>query len=238
MDQIAHTKTIDYRKHGKNCEMNIEKLIQEMREQGDAANAALQKKYHKSERVHFGVTTPQCTQFAMHLTKDLEEKEILVLAKAFWETDLFDPMICASKMLIQKKVAPSSVLWKQLLSFLKKVDGWALEDCLCHVAWKCILADERLLDVVEGWTKHPNFWMRRAALVYTLPFAKKGRDPERMLSWAAQYIHDPEWFIQKAIGWWLRVLGEHNPDRVLQFLEEYPLKGVAKKEATRKLAIV
>ncbi len=79
--------------------------------------------------------------------------------------------------------------------------------------------------------------MRRAALVYTLPFAKPGRDPERMLSWASLYAPDPEWFIQKAIGWWLRVLGQHNPERVVQFLNAHwtTLKGVARKEGTRKL---
>lgn len=81
--------------------------------------------------------------------------------------------------------------------------------------------------------------MRRAALVYTLPFAKPGHNPERMLRWASHYASDPEWFIQKAIGWWLRVLGEHNPDKVVVFLNTHweKLKGVARKEATRKLSI-
>lgn len=78
----------------------------------------------------------------------------------------------------------------------------------------------------------------RAALVYTLPFAKSGQDPERMLGWASLYATDSEWFIQKAIGWWLRILGEHNPNRVAIFLNIHweKLKGVARKEATRKLS--
>ena len=75
--------------------------------------------------------------------------------------------------------------------------------------------------------------------MYTLPYAKPGRNPERILKWASSYAKDNEWFIQKAIGWWLRVLGEHNPERVLRFLAEHAslLKGVAKKEATRKLSL-
>ena len=79
--------------------------------------------------------------------------------------------------------------------------------------------------------------MRRAALVYTLPYTKPGRDPDRMLKWAGGYASDPEWFIQKAIGWWLRVLGEKQPERVIPFLNIHwkHLKTVAKKEATRKL---
>ena len=41
--------------------------------------------------------------------------------------------------------------------------------------------------------------------------AKKGRNPERSLKWAAGMVDDRQWFIQKAIGWWLRELSKHNP---------------------------
>ena len=141
-------------------------------------------------------------------------------------------------MISLSKIKPSQRLWKLIVSFLPKIDGWALEDGLCHAAWKCLLRDESLLDEVESWSTHSNFWMRRATLVYTLPFAKEGKDPERMLQWVASYVNDKEWFIQKAVGWWLRVLGSHNPKRVLQFLQKYgtSLQSVAKKEAVRKLS--
>lgn len=39
-----------------------------------------------------------------------------------------------------------------------------------------------------------------------------------MLGWAARLSTDPEWFIQKAIAWWLRDLSKHNPQRVAVFL--------------------
>lgn len=83
------------------------------------------------------------------------------------------------------------------------------------------MANQDRLDVLEEWTKHENFWMRRAALVYTLPFAKPYRNPERSLRLASLYSTDPEWFIQKAIGWWLRVLGDHNPEKVVVFLKSH-----------------
>ena len=43
-----------------------------------------------------------------------------------------------------------------------------------------------------------------------------------MLKWASGYVKDNEWFVQKAIGWWLRVLGEHNEPRVRTFLKQHP----------------
>lgn len=212
-------------------------FLAEIKKYADPQRAIFDARYLKSRREHWGVSVPQCALLAKTFAKQLEPDELLSLAESLWMTDRYDPRICAAKLLSLRAVKPSKKLWKMLLRFLKSVDGWSLEDSLAHVAWKCLLADNTLLDDLETWTQNPNFWMRRAALVYTLPFAKQGQDPERMLGWASVYAQDPEWFIQKAIGWWLRVLGVHNPDRVILFLNNHwhELKPVAKKEATRKL---
>ncbi len=215
-----------------------QELLKSIQACGDPVRAIEHQRYHKSSRIHWGVTAPQCDQLVKSFAGDLEEKELLGLAETLWITDFFDPMICAAKILTMRRVKPSASLWKLINKFLKNVDGWALEDTLAHAAWKCVLANDQYLDEMESWTYHSNFWMRRAALVYTLPFAKPGQNPERMLKWAASYASDSEWFIQKAIGWWLRVLGAHNPHRVMLFLEDHwtQLKSVAKREATRKLS--
>lgn len=216
----------------------LDSFLHELKQLKNEEQAILSKRYHKSQREHWGLSAPNYQTIILSFTKDLNEEEILLLAEALWNTNLFDPMLCAAKLLSLKKVKASPALWTLIKKFLKQVDGWALEDVLAPAAEKCLLDNGTRLDELEEWTKHPNFWMRRAALVYTLPFAKKGRDPERMLKWASTYADDPEWFIQKAIGWWLRFLGSHNPERVITFLQSYGsrLKGVAKKEATRKLS--
>lgn len=220
--------------------MKSEIFLSELQKLGSPERAIADKRYHKSERMHWGVPAKESADLIRSFCKEANQEDLLLFATQLWETNLFNPMICAAKILALPRVKPSRKLWNTILQFLKDVDGWALEDTLAHAAWKCILADETLLDQVEKWTKHSNFWMRRAALVYTLPFAKSGKDPERMLKWASCYADDSEWFIQKAIGWWLRDLSEHNPRRVILFVEEHKhlLKGVAKKEATRKLDAV
>ena len=220
--------------------MNVNQFINDLKALGSDVRAAADQKYHKSSRKHFGVPVPESRKLIGEWVKKLTEEELIRLAEGLWETDLFDPMICATIILSHRKIKPSPKLWKTILKFLKDVDGWALEDQLAHAAWKSILHHEQHLDEMEAWTDHPNFWMRRAALVYTLPYAKPGKDPERSLRWAAKYVADPEWFIQKAIGWWLRDLSAHNPKRVLSFVAQYEdqLKYVAKKEATRKISLI
>lgn len=218
--------------------VDIAPFLRELQQLGNAKRAIADQRYHKSSREHWGVSVPECKKLTRAFSKEFTDSELLFFAQALWETNLFDPMVCAAKTITLPRLKPSVALWNTIRNFLKQVDGWALEDGLAHAAWKSILADESLLDEIEKWTEHSNFWMRRAALVYTLPFAKPGRNPERMLQWASYYAPDSEWFIQKAIGWWLRVLGGHNPERVSLFLNSHwgTLKSVARKEATRKLS--
>jgi 3-methyladenine DNA glycosylase AlkD len=88
-------------------------------------------------------------------------------------------------------------------------------------------------------------WTRRAALVMTLPWTRQ-RHPkaeevmarERILGWAATLSGDREWFVQKAIAWWLRELSKRDPERVKAFLAAHgeALKGFARREAARLIA--
>ena len=107
-----------------------------------------------------------------------------------------------------------------------------------------LVADPARLDTVEAWTTDPNMWVRRAALVATLPWTKLSatRHPseraarERILGWAAAYVADRDWFIQKAVGWWLRSLSVARPrpgPRVPRRAGHASLQAFARREAER-----
>lgn len=215
----------------------LQEFLQELTKRQNPKRAVVEKKYHKSSREHWGVSVPDGTKLVRQFSKNLTETQLVNLANNLWQTGIFDAMTAATKILALSKIKASAALWAIVCRYLADINGWALEDHLARTGWKCIAANEKLLDQVEGWTKHHNFWMRRAALIFTLPYAKPRQNPERMLGWASGYARDPEWFIQKAIGWWLRDLGQHNPKRVIEFLNQHwpKLKTVARKEATRKL---
>ena len=78
----------------------------------------------------------------------------------------------------------------------------------------------------------------------TLPWTKN-RNPkpeeraqrERILGWAATYVTDQDWFIQKAVAWWLRDLSKRDPNRTRTFLAEHgeAMKPFARREAARLL---
>lgn len=83
-------------------------------------------------------------------------------------------------------------------------------------------------------------WTKRAALVFTLPWAKQNNPKPaeieariRILGWAASYAEDEDWFIQKAIGWWVRDLSKHDEPRAREFVIEH---GPKMKNFSRKIA--
>ena len=199
-----------------------EAFLAGLAQHADQSAADGQRNYHKIDRSYLGVRVPQITEAAGKAAATLTEEQLLTLCDELWETDIHEARIAVGKILERKKVSDVEEIWLRLDRFKEDLDSWAIADHLAHSAFRCLREEPRFLDEIEkGWLNHPSFWVRRAALVFTLFLAKKGEDPERPLSWAAGMVDDHEWFIQKAIGWWLRELSKHNPERVKSFLAEY-----------------
>ncbi len=85
-----------------------------------------------------------------------------------------------------------------------------------------------------------------AAIAQLKSRALPGRDADmaadhkiarRYLGWAASYVDDRDWFIQKAVAWWLSDLSKHDALRTRQFLNEYDarMKPFTRREASKYL---
>jgi 3-methyladenine DNA glycosylase AlkD len=213
------------------------RLLQALRPLGSPERAEQEKRYQKSRWDHWGVPLPSMGVAIKKTLGDLSQEQALDLCRRLWREPVWDLKIVAGRILARKSIAPDAKVWGFVTERMPELDGWAVADNLASVASRCLIEDPGRLDVVETWIENPHLWTRRAALVFTLPWAKEKRDPERMLGWAVRLAEDPEWFIQKAIGWWLRALSKRDPNRVRMFLTEHgeKLRGVAKREATKYL---
>lgn len=210
-------------------------------EEGRAEGA---RGYHKVDRPYLGVTNPVLNDLTMAWRRGLSLDQRLHLAAELWDTNIFEARIAAAKLLTQARIRPDDATWDLLASWRHDFDSWAIADHVCMAGQKRLVADPSRLDEVEGWTTSEHMWVRRAALVITLPWTKQNNpkpaellNRDRILTWAASYVDDPDWFIQKAIAWWVRDLSKHDAARSAQFLETYgaQLKPFAQKEARRHL---
>ena len=218
--------------------------LEELLSREDPARAAQAAAYHKAPRRYLGIAVPVLADLAngWRETRDVEER--VALADSLWRTDIHEARIAAAKLLVQARLRPDEGAWALIASWVPQFDAWAIADHACDAGARRLLADPSRIDEVESWTAHPNMWTRRAALVMTLPWAKMNKVKpqdlairERVLGWAAAYAPDRDWFIQKAVAWWLRDLSKHDDARTRAFLAEHgeAMKPFARKEAARLL---
>jgi 3-methyladenine DNA glycosylase AlkD len=110
---------------------------------------------------------------------------------------------------------------------------WDTVDSLAPLVGIVVQRHPHLLEVMDAWAVHPNFWLRRVAIIYQLRF-KRQTDCERLFGYCKQNILDKEFFIRKAIGWALREYAKTNKEAVLEFVELHPeLSGLSKREAMK-----
>jgi 3-methyladenine DNA glycosylase AlkD len=208
----------------------------------DDARAAEVAAYHKAPRRYLGVPVPQVEAQVAEWRAALSLDDRIALASGLWDSDIHEARVAAAKLLTQARIRPDDAAWTLLASWVPQFDAWAIADHACSALSRRLVSEPARLDAVEAWTSHPNMWARRAALVATLPWTKQNHPrPEdlairdRVLGWAASYVADRDWFIQKAVAWWVRDLSRHDPDRARAFLAAHGagLKSFARKEAAR-----
>lgn len=226
--------------------MTPEIAIEALRAHADPERAAGMAQYHKADREYLGLSNAITGDLASEWRKAAVDHAALVtLARGLWESDIFEARVAAGKLFLQARMRPDDVLaWDWIAGVVPEFDSWAIADAVAQGAQKRLIQDPTRLDVLEGWIASDHLWTRRAAFVFTLPFCKS-RHPNgteqaartRVLGWAETLAEDPEWFIQKAIAWWLRDLSKRDQDGARAWLEVHGerLKPFARKEAARYL---
>ncbi|MEL6583820.1 MAG: DNA alkylation repair protein [Pseudomonadota bacterium] len=208
--------------------------------------AAEMQAYHKVERRYLGVANPQIDALVKDWRSEMDVPQRIATASALWDSNIHEARIAAGKLLTQARIKTNEPqVWQEIIRWVPSFDAWAVADHAASAGSRRLVVDPARMDELESWTTSENMWARRAALIFALPHSK-GRHlsdadtqhRERVLGWAATYTEDRAWFIQKAVGWWLRSLSKHDPMRVELFLSEHgdKMKAFARREASKYLS--
>jgi 3-methyladenine DNA glycosylase AlkD len=226
--------------------VTVEDALEELAALAEPGRGRKMEAYHKIARPYLGVPLPAINRATAGWRQALAPVERVALAQGLWATNVFEARVAAGKVLTAAKIRPEDIsTWRCIANFVPDFDSWAIADHASKAGGLRLEADPRRLDEVEGWIASPHLWTRRAALVMTLGWTRISRRPtpedeavrERVLGWAAAMADQREWFIQKAIGWWLRELSKAAPERARAFLDRNGarLKPFARKEAATYL---
>lgn len=226
--------------------MTLDEAIAELRAHIEPGRAEGMAAYHKQTREVWGIPNPATNDVTKGWRQRLTVEERVQLAADLWQTDIFEARLAAAKVLTQARIKPDdSGAWDLIQSWVPDFDSWAIADHACMAGQKRLVADPTRVDQVEAWTQSDHMWTRRAALVITLPWTKQNfpkpaelETRDRVLGWAAGYATDHDWFIQKAVAWWVRDLSRHDAERSRAFLDAHgeKMKPWARKEAARHMS--
>lgn len=224
--------------------MTAEEALASLRALADTAKADEMAAYHKVPRAYLGVPVPEIDALAKGWREGATVTQRVELADVLWQTNIHEARVAAAKLLTQARIRDDAPVWRLIASWVPQFDGWALADHAADAGRRRLVADPSRLDEVETWLDHPSVWVRRAALVFTLPWTKqnfpKAKDLEvrdRVLGWCTRLAPERDWFLQKAVASWLRDLSKHDAPRARDWLEARGvlLKPWARKEAGRCL---
>jgi len=224
--------------------MTLDDALSQMKAHIEPGRAEGMRGYHKIDREYLGIANGPLDDLAKEWRRSLSVDERVSLADGLWQTNIYEARVVAAKLLTQARIKDDGAVWRLIASWVPDFDCWAIADHAMMAGQRRVTADSSRLDEVETWTTSDHMWTKRAALVITLPF-NRTRDAsdeeramrERVLNWAAGYVDDKQWFIQKAVAWWLRDLSKRDPERVKEFLKTYgeQMKNFARKEASKYL---
>ena len=151
----------------------------------------------------------------------------------WWACEIFDAL----------PAARSTLRAREIETMARGLDSWGSVDAFaCFVvgpAWREKIVGDAL---IARWARSKNRWLRRAALVSTVPLNTPSRggvgDARRTLAVCAKLVRDRDDMVVKALSWSLRVLSKLDPLSVRSFLDAHrdELARLVVREVETKLA--
>jgi 3-methyladenine DNA glycosylase AlkD len=129
----------------------------------------------------------------------------------------------AYELVLHHRTAPASLKGRDVEALGQGIDGWAAVDTFaCYIsgpAWR----EGQVSDaMIHRWSRSPDRWWRRAALVSTVPLNCKARgghgDTPRTLAVCSRLLQDRDDMVVKAMSWALRELSKRDAAAVRSYL--------------------
>ena len=137
-------------------------------------------------------------------------------SKVLWRTGVHEPRNAAIMLIAQCESFHDDRVWSLGQTWLGELDNWALCDgvapgLIAPFVQTAVPRHRSRRREVLRWTRDLNPWIRRGALLASIRSTRVDREWEFLLKVAIRLREDPEYFVQKGLGWMLRECAHHNP---------------------------
>ncbi|MCP3098086.1 DNA alkylation repair protein [Myxococcus sp. K15C18031901] len=216
-------------------EATVERLLAALRARAAPHVAASTRRYFPDDIHALGVTNAGVRVLADDFVAEhhlLGPEVRLALAEAVLARSYHHEEVLLGFALLRKLVRRSydEALLARFRFWLERyVRNWAQCDDLClTVLYPFFLSRVESLGRIQDWTESSSPWCRRAANVALVKFVSRkiGSTPYRLpldhiLGNARRLLEDPEPYVQKSVGWLLKVAADHHRPAVVEFIESH-----------------
>ena len=153
------------------------------------------------------------------------EEEWIDLALKLVGLDILECQQVAFEFIWKNKKALQAISPEQIFALGRTLDNWVSVDMYClSITGYCWRTGKLVDETIVQWAKNENRWIRRTALVSTVPLNLRSRggtgDVERTLLICRLLVSDFDDMIVKAMSWALRELSKSDKQAVVRFMEE------------------
>ncbi len=204
-------------------------VLTQLRRRGSATRAAGMRAYFKRDETvrFFGVALPDVRRMA---------REVWLARRVTWlvadATRFCDALIRRPEFEAKSVGVLVLARWHRQFprGLLRRVRAWLSTGHCASWAAVDLVAPSLITPLLDRypelerdvtrWTVARSLWVRRAAAVTFVPFARRGRSLDAAYTVAAALVPDRHDLIHKAVGWLLREAGKTDPRRLERFLLE------------------
>lgn len=168
-----------------------------------------------------GFTAPQIREVHKAFARDhpnLTSSEVNALAAALWGCDTWEEKALAIGILDRNHDLLDDESWTLADSWVDAATGWALSDGLAAgpVSFMVCSRPKRFAEILR-WTRAENVWRRRASTYALNEFVRAG-DLDRPFRLLERVLYDEAFWVQRAVGTWLRECWKRDATRTETFL--------------------
>lgn len=199
-----------------------------LRNAGDPAVAKRYRSLAPTEGTVLGITVPVLRGIAREVGAGLTVSEAIGMADLAFASACREEMLLATFLLSRFKAKFEPSHWPKLDRWIDHIDNWETCDQLAMgVAGEMLgravpQQKEAWLRDLEKWTRSPNPWRRRFAVVTTTVLNQRGRSDSRAtLRICECVIADGDKSVQKGMAWALREACKSDPAAVFALLKQH-----------------
>ena len=186
-------------------------------------NPALQA-YAGSPYPVLGLSTPQMRAILARFWgghRHLTVSQVNALAAALWSGPTFEEKALAIAVLARYGKVLDDASWRLADSWVDRATGWALSDGLASgpIAAMVRARPARFRDILR-WTRAKQLWRRRAS-TYALHDLVFAGDLDKPFALLEKLLGDEEFWVQRAVGTWLRECWKKDRRRTEAFLRRH-----------------